>query len=401
MVLQPDIESLGRAERLPSIDLLRGLVIVLMALDHARDYYGFASFDPLDLERTTPLWFMTRWVTHFCAPVFVFLAGTGAYLWGSRGRTRREVSVFMLTRGMWLVFLELTFVRWGWFVQQLGDLDYSFFLVQVIWALGWSMIVLAGLVFLPVPVIAGVGIALIAGHNALDGVRAENLGRFAGLWHILHIQGAFPYRRGGQMFVQYPLIPWPGVMATGYALGRVMLLPRAARRRACGGLGIALVLAFVALRLVNRYGDPSAWTHQDSALFTVFSFVDATKYPPSLDYLLMTLGPALLLLAGIDGLPRGAINALPARFLVTFGRVPLFFYVLHLYLLQLGSFAYLYARYGDRVWDFAPGNLPDDVYIGPAPVFIAWVCVIAALYPVCRWFSAVKRRRRDWWLTYL
>jgi uncharacterized membrane protein len=308
---------------------------------------------------------------------------------------------FLVTRGVWLVFLELTFVRWGWFITQLADWDYSAIFVQVIWALGWSMIVLGALVWLPLWVIAGIGVAMIAGHNALDGARPERFGDVAGLWRILHVQGGFSYAPGRTMIVQYPLIPWPGVMAVGFAFGRVMLLAPAVRRRVCVGMGLALIIAFVGVRLVNGYGDPSPWSAQGSGLFTVFSFVDTTKYPPSLDYLLMTLGPALVVLAGFEWMGPRVTGSLAARIVVTFGRVPLFFYVLHLYVLQLGAVVYMLARYGGRVWSFGMGNLPDDVYIGAAPVFIAWVCVVALLYPACRWFAGVKRRRRDWWLTYL
>jgi len=389
----------GRSERLVSIDLLRGLVIVLMALDHARDYYGLSIGDPLDLATTTPLLFMTRWVTHFCAPVFVFLAGTGAYLWGSRGKSRAQVAAFLLTRGVWLVFLELTLVRWGWFVVQIADVDYSFVFVQVIWALGWSMIVLSVLVFLPPPLIGALGVAMIAGHNAFDWVDPADLGAFGGLWRVLHVQGPVPYRPGGVVYVQYPLVPWIGVMAAGYAFGRVMQLAPGARQRICAAVGIAMVVGFVSLRLWNGYGDPSPWSREGS--FSTFSFLNTTKYPPSLDYLLMTLGPALVVLGVLDRLPRTTAERYPGRVFLTFGRVPLFFYVLHLYLLQLGAIVYMYARYGERAFTFGPNNLPADGYIGLAPVYLAWACVVAALYPVCRWFATVKARRREWWLAYL
>src|SRR5687768_5241323 len=282
------------APYIASVDLMRGLVMVLMALDHVRGFFTDADFSSTDLARTTPAVFLTRWITHLCAPVFVFLAGTGAYLSASRGMPRAQLARRLLLRGLWLVFLELTVVRLAWFF----NFDYGLMDLQVIWALGWSMVVLAGLVFLPMQAIAAFGIGMILMHNLLDGIRLEDfqaadgsLGWQGWLISVLHVP-RFP--------VVYPLIPWVGVMAVGYAFGPVMLMLPELRRLHAFRWGIALVAAFVALRALNVYGDPSPWSVQETLLFTLLSFVNATKYPPSLLYLLMTLGPMFLLIAAFE-----------------------------------------------------------------------------------------------------
>jgi uncharacterized membrane protein len=380
-----------------AVDLLRGLVMVIMALDHVRDFFSNHLGDPAALATTTPGLFLTRWVTHFCAPVFVFLAGAGAYLAGARGRSRRELARFLVTRGLWLIFVELTLVRWGW----LFDVAYRVAILQVIWALGVSMIVLAGLVFLPTRAIAAVGLALVVGHDLLDGIHAGDLGRWSWLWTILHERGLlFPF--GRVLNVIYPIVPWPGVMAAGYAFGALLVRPDAERRRALLRLGTALTLAFVVVRAVNVYGDPRPWTPQGSPLFTVFSFLSCSKYPPSLEYLLMTLGPAIVFLGLVDGTASRW-----ARPFVTFGRVPFFFYVLHVPLLHGAAVALGAALGGAAV---ASGfqhkiTLPaaESARFGYSlpVVYLAWALVVLALYPACRWFAGVKARSRAAWLSYL
>ena len=380
--------------RLESIDLVRGLVMVLMALDHVRDHIhrGALTSDPTDLSHAGAVLFLTRWVTHFCAPVFVFLAGTGAFLWGARGRSRTELSRFLLTRGLWLVLLELTVVNWEW---QMG-IRFGFIVAQVIWALGWSMVVLAALVHLPVTLIAGIGGAMIVGHNLLDGVRPEALGQFATLWKVLHVQGPIVYAPGYTLLVMYPLVPWIGVMAAGYAFGTLYARPPEQRRGAILTLGALLTGGFVALRALNVYGDPGPWSAQRDDLFTALSFLNCQKYPPSLLFLLMTLGPSLLLLGSLE---RGF--AAIARPLVLFGRVPLFYYIVHLLLIDILTVGFVVARYGRRAPElFAQGPPPDYGY-GLAVVYLVWIGVVAALYPVCRWYAGVKARSRSRWLSYL
>jgi len=375
----------GVRQRLESVDVLRGIVMVVMALDHVRDHFSNAHVDPTDLARTTTALFLTRWVTHFCAPVFVLLAGASAYLAGTRRGTARELSRFLATRGVWLIVLEFTVVRVGWSF----DLHFGWPALQVIWAIGASMVVLSGLVFLPTSAVAAFGIAVIAGHDLLDGITPERFGNAAWLWAVLHVP-RFP--------VIYPLVPWIGVMAAGYGLGP--LLSRAApdRQRVLALLGVALTLVFVVLRFTNRYGDPAPWSTQGNRVFTVLSFLDTTKYPPSLLFLLMTLGPALAALRALDRIPGTPV----ARVLLVYGRVPLFYYVLHLYLIHaLAIGAASFGGWGGRAFLTVPFAFPDGWGYGLPVVYAAWIAVVALLYVPCRWFGEMKQRRRDPWLSYL
>ena len=383
-----------RGPRIESVDLLRGLIMVLMALDHVRDHIhrGAMQFDPTDLTRAGPALFMTRWITHFCAPVFVFLAGTGAFLWGARGRTKGEISRYLLTRGLWLVLLELTLVNWEWSM----GVQFNHFGALVIWALGWSLVALAGLVYLPVAAIAGIGWVMILGHNALDGVKPESWGALAWLWRVLHVQGDIHLGPGRTIFVMYPLIPWIGVMAAGYAFGGLLARPPEARRRTVLALGAAMTAAFVALRAINLYGDPMRWSVQHDGLTTALSFLNCQKYPPSLLFLLMTLGLALLLLGATD---RGFAAA--ARPLVVFGRVPLFYYLIHLALIDAVTVALAIARYGSRVGQMMANGPPPGYGYRLPVVYAVWIGVIVVLYPFCRWYAQVKARSRSRWLSYL
>lgn len=385
------------ASRLESIDLLRGLVIVLMALDHTRDFFhhDVYFFEPLDLAKTYPSLFFTRWITHFCAPVFVFLAGTGAFLSTTRGRSRSALSWFLFTRGLWLVLLELTWVKClGWRF----DFHLHPVLLLVIWAIGISMVVLSGLVFLPNWAIAVVGLGLIFGHNLLDGIQPDAWGRWAGLWQVIHAGGDFEVWPGMKIIAGYPLVPWIGVMACGYVFGQLLLLEPAQRRRWLFALGAGAVVLFAALRWTNLYGDPKPWTVQKNTLFTLFSILDCRKYPPSLCYLLMTLGPAFLVLGWLDrGTPRWL------RPILVFGRVPLFFYLLHLPLIHALSVLVNLLRFARADWLY--GNSegvkpPEDVGFGLVGTYVTWLFVLLLLYPVCRWFAELKRRRRDAWLSY-
>jgi uncharacterized membrane protein len=396
-VLPAEQQASGRV-RLDSVDLLRGLVIVIMALDHARDYFTGVRLDPTgstDLSQMAAPLFFTRWITHFCAPVFVFLAGTSAFLYQARGRSRAEVSRFLLTRGIWLVVLELTVVRWAWNFNFNYTTEMLF--VQVIWVIGVSMIVLAGLIYLPPRAVAAVGIAMILGHNLLDGITPQSLGGWGPLWTFLHVQAAIPLGGGQVFFVVYPLIPWIGVMAAGYAFGILLLRPEQERRRRLLLLGVGLTLAFLVIRAVNLYGDPAPWAVKETAGRTVLSFLNTTKYPPSLQFLLMTLGPAIAVLPLFERLTGPG-----ARALIVFGRVPLFFYVLHLYLihalaLMVGTLAGFDPRSFLHLWL----KNPDGWGYGLPVVYLVWVGVVLALYPACRWFAGVKARRREAWLSYL
>jgi uncharacterized membrane protein len=378
--------------RLASIDLLRGLIIALMALDHVRD---LTTPQPpmMDFAHASPALFFTRWITHFCAPTFVLLAGIGAFLYGAHGRTRREVSRFLLTRGLWLVFIELTVVSFAWNFC-LGA--HFVLVVQVIWAIGLSMICLAGLLWLPRPAVLAVGAGMILAHNLLDGVQPP-AGQASPLWLIAHIQGFF--RIGGlRVFLCYPLIPWIGVMAVGYAAGPVFRLTDPARRRRTLFLtGLVLTLAFFALRIPDLYGEPNPWHRQPTLSATLVDFFDVTKYPPSLQFLCMTLGPAFLLLAAFDRAKGRLTDAF-----VTIGRVPFFFYIIHLYVIHTVAVLIGLAQGFplDRVATFF-FYYPQGFGLNLPAVYFVWAGVVLTLYPACRAFAALKHRRHDWWLSYL
>jgi uncharacterized membrane protein len=377
--------------RLDSIDLLRGLVMILMALDHTRDFFGSSGPNPRDVA--DPVLFLTRWITHYCAPVFIFLAGISAYLYGARGRSTGELSRFLLTRGLFLIVAEFTIVRFGWTFNP----GFSVLVAQVIWAIGASMVALAGLVWLPRAAVAVFALALIAGHNLFDGVQPANLGGMAWLWSFLH-EGGNVQAGNLRLFVLYPLIPWIGVMAAGFALGPVFTGAAEQRRRVLVGLGLAVTAGFVVLRASNLYGDPAPWQAQETWLSTVLSFLNCEKYPPSLLYLAMTLGPALLLLAAFEGV-RGRL----AGWITIYGRVPLLYYVAHIYLLHLAALAMVLIVYwNDLSWMTAsPPQKPADYGFSLPGVYVIWLLAVAALYPLCRWFAGVKARRRDGWLSYL
>ena len=402
--------------RIDSIDLLRGIVMVIMMLDHTRDFMHadfLRGLVPEDLATTTPVVFFTRWITHFCAPVFVFLAGTGAYLQLARGKGKRELSKFLVTRGLWLIVLEFTVVRFGVFFS----LDYRFLgFLQVIWVIGVSMIILAALIHAPLKVIGGFGVAMIFLHNLLDrfqvagwqGPDSPIPSVWAKLWMLLHQPVAvFPVLpvMSPVVAVIYNLIPWVGVMAAGYAFGSIYQIDASRRRRLLLAIGGAATALFLVMRAINIYGDPSRWSSQKNAVFTILSFLNTTKYPPSVLFLLMTLGPAMLALA----LFESEINVLgPLRKpLVTFGRVPLFFYLLQWYVAHLMAIAlgWLAGQPVSFQW-----RSPIDIFTQPPPpgvgfrlwvVYLGWIIGVLLLYMLCKWFAGVKARRRDWWLSYL
>jgi uncharacterized membrane protein len=425
--VEPNVRS--SRSRVDSIDLLRGIVMVIMMLDHTRDFvhrYALQGFDPTDLQHTSVKLFFTRWITHFCAPVFVFLAGTGSYLQFSRGKTKSDLSRFLVTRGLWLIVLEFTLVRFG----ATFNTDYMRFfgMMQVIWVIGVSMIVLAALIHLPVRAIAAFGLIMIFLHNLLDqfhvqGWRGPN-SAVPGAWQKLFIvmhQGNEPlpilgYFPSPVVYVLYPLIPWVGVMAAGYAFGALYRLNADRRRRLLVIIGTTATVLFIVLRAINYYGDPAHWSTQASFAFTVLSFLNVTKYPPSLLFLLMTLGPAILALALFELNRRGASSRELGKqqhtfagklrsFFITFGRVPLFFYLLQWPTAHLLSALIHYLAGKPTAWMF--GNLlglqgpPPGVGFNLLVVYLCWIAGVLILYPLCKWYAGVKARRKDWWLSYL
>ena len=392
----------ARAYRLASIDMVRGLVMVIMAIDHVRDYVMVAAAqDPMGDPDIGAALFFTRWITHFCAPVFLFLAGTSAGLMAAR-RTPHALGAFLLTRGVWLILMEIFIVSTAWSFSPLG-LEQVGGLVavpmQVIWAIGASMVVLAGAQFLGARACLVLGALIVLGHNLLDPVWPVTTGPFDTghpVWVALHTQAAMPLGPFFFAFV-YPVPPWTGVMLLGFGTAGVFQEPAARRNARLMLWGLAATVAFVALRLIGLYGDPNPWMAQRDGVRTVIDILNVTKYPPSLLYLLMTLGPAAMLCAIADRIPDRV-----TRPLVVFGRVPFAFYVVHLYLVHAIAIA-LGLSQGFAAREFLTFSFVFPRGFGlPLPgVYAAWLLVIAALYPFCRWMAAVKSRRQDWWLSYL
>ncbi len=374
--------------RLESADVVRGLIMVIMALDHTRDYFGIPGQNPTNMATTTVALFLTRWITHFCAPTFFLLTGTGAYL-SLKKKTTAELSRYLFTRGVWLIVLEATVMR---FAYQF-NVDYRVTFLIVIWALGWAMITLAVLVRFPLMVATVFGIVLIAGHNLLDGM---TLG-------ILHAPAFILQRPGHTIFAAYPLIPWIGVTAVGYSLGQTYTWTVERRRTFFLRAGLAMCAAFLVLRGINVYGDPSRWSSQPTSAHTVLSFLNTTKYPPSLLFLLMTCGPVLLLLRAMDGATPRVLK--PA---LTIGRVPLFYFVVHFTLIHALAVVVCLVKYGTAHWMFESPDLAHYPFTAPpgwghslAGVYLVWALVVTTMYPLCRWFAALKQRRTDAWLSYL
>jgi len=388
--------------RIESIDLLRGIVMIVMALDHVRDYFHADAFlyDPTDMSKTTVVLFFTRWITHFCAPVFIFLAGTSAFLIGQR-KSKQELSIFLLKRGFWLIFLELTIINFAWFF----NFQFSLITLFVIWALGVGMIVLAACVHFPLKLTLAIGVLMVVGHNAFDNFHIEGNGADAILWSMVHQFQGFPLSSNYFLFVGYPIIPWIGVMMLGYCFGTFYQssYSQATRRKILLYLGSALVGIFVLIRLINGYGDPHPWSTQPNPVFTILSFINVTKYPPSLLYVLITLGPAILFLAVSESY-YGSIS----QKIKILGRVPMFYYLLHLYLIHLLALtAALLTGYdaSDMVFNTWVTSSPNLAGYGFSlwVVYVVWISVVLILYPLCKWYDTYKaaQQRNKWWLSYV
>jgi uncharacterized membrane protein len=406
----PALHSAPSLGRIDSIDILRGLVMVIMALDHTRDFFSYLRFEPENLSRTWYALFFTRWITHFCAPLFFFLAGTGAFFYGRR-RTPAQLSRFLWTRGLWLIVLEFSVVGTGWTFQ----VPFGFF--GVIWALGASMVLMAVIVRLPLRWIAILSCGMIVTHNLLDGIRPQQFGSYAWLWTVLHLRGLAVLPFHIPKFVLFQIIPWVGVMGAGYAFGTVYLLEPERRRTLTVRLGLALTLAFILLRATNIYGNPPAglggvsqggWHVQPTVEKTVILFLDVEKYPPSLQFLLMTLGPSMLLLAWLDKRTNqpsssGVVSGVKSALLI-YGRVPMFYYLLHLYVIHALAFVVALAFHQPAKW-LVPGGffygIPDGYGHHLPFIYLMWITAVALLYFPCRWWAGLKQRRKDWWLSYL
>ena len=381
--------------------MLRGLVMMIMAIDHTRDFVhaGAFAFRPEDLAQTTPAIFLTRWITHFCAPVFVFAAGLGAWFRLERDGSVPALSRFLWTRGLWLLLLEITAVRLVFFFS--FSLKYPIFLL-VFWSIGMSMLALALMARLPYWLTFTVSAAMVLFHNLADGIRAESLGSFGWLWRLVHQQG--PLMLDPLVVVGYPLVPWIGVMGLGFCAGRIYRLPDSERRRALFWIGAALTVAFMVLRFWNIYGDPRPWSWQSRPGFSVFSFLSTTKYPASLQFLLMTIGPAFLFLSWVDRAKPADRNPL-----IVFGRTPLFYFVGHLGVIHLFAIGLTWLRYGAApfLWTVPPtlgtarDVFPPDYGWNLGMTYLVTAAVWLTMYPMCLWLMRKKARSKSPWLSYV
>ncbi|QEC66755.1 DUF1624 domain-containing protein [Panacibacter ginsenosidivorans] len=389
-----------KTKRIESIDLLRGTIMIIMAIDHIRDYFHADAglYAPTDLSKTNVLLFFTRWITHFCAPLFMVLSGISAFIVGEK-KGKKYLSKFLFTRGLWLIFLEFTFIGFAWYF----DVHFTVIDFIVIWALGISMLFLSAIIYLPFSAILLIGLVMVFGHNLLDGIHVPGDGAPSFLWAMLHEQQIFFYG-GHTYFVGYPIIPWIGVMALGYCIGRLYSKDFDAdkRKKILKQLGAGALALFVALRFSNMYGDPSPWSEQSTTVFTLLSFINVTKYPPSLLYLLVTIGPALLFLAYSEN-----VTSWFSKQIKMIGRVAMFYYIVHLYLIHLLAMAATYLcgfKWSDMIlttWiNFDPKLKGYGFSLGV--VYLVWILVIVILYFLCKKYDRYKRNHPQyWWLSYL
>ncbi len=390
---------IGRT-RVDSIDILRGLVMIIMALDHTRDFFHISAWtqDPLDLATTSPELFLTRWITHFCAPVFTFLAGTSVWF-QARNKNTSELSSFLIKRGLWLVVVEIVVFNFAFSF----DPAYTVIGLQTIWSIGVSMIILGLLIWLPFEAILAIGLLIVLGHNSLDFYESSKKSGFSFFYSIIHRPGFFPLSKEHSIFILYPVLPWLGIMILGYCFGRIFTTFKGAERRKIISLiGIGITMFFILLRAINIYGDPKPWSQHDTVLYTVFSFIDTQKYPPSLLYAAMTIGPGIIFL----NLFEKTKNVL-TDLIVVFGRVPFLYYVLHFFLIHFLSMIFFLMRghkFNEGIYE-GPNMLPNFIIAKEGYslglVYVIWIGVIVILYPVCKWFSEYKKTHRNWWLSYL
>ncbi|MEP6699803.1 MAG: heparan-alpha-glucosaminide N-acetyltransferase domain-containing protein [Bacteroidota bacterium] len=390
------LRPLKTTYRIGSIDLLRGLVMIIMALDHTRDYFHSSAqlYDPLDLSQTSTPIFLTRWITHFCAPVFMFLAGTSAFLVGQR-KSKKQLSFFLFTRGLWLMLLELTVVYFGWSF----NIHFPVSALITIWALGFSMVALSIFVHLPYKIILAIGILIVAGHNLLDNFHVPGNNLKAFIWDELHDPRPINFY-GHLIITGYPVLSWIGIIALGYCFGAFYKKDfSAAKRKKCLlWIGSSAIILFIILRATSIYGDQQLWSLQQTGVFTFLSFINVTKYPPSLLYTLITLGPAIIFLAFAEKPLNRFTN-----FISIYGRVPMFYYLLHIYLIHF--LAMVAAQLTGFGWNAMVADIFPEVKgygFSLAVVYLIWIGVVLALYPLCKWYDKYKSRHKEkWWLSYL
>ena len=396
-------EAIGtKSYRIDSIDLLRGLVMIIMALDHTRDFFHKEGWtgDPTNLATTTPFLFFTRWITHLCAPIFVFLAGTGAWFQNLR-KSKKELSLFLIKRGLWLLVVEIIIINFAFSF----DVNYSFIGLQTIWSIGISMIILGLMVQLPFYVILTTGVLIVLGHNLLDYYEA-GLKSSPGWWYdLIHRPGFYPLWGNHYLGILYPFLPWAGLMMMGYCFGKLFLKKEGhQRKKMLLWLGLAILAFFVVMRFINEYGEAAKWSAQKDSVFSFLSFMNLTKYPPSLLYMCATIGIGILFLAFFANARNGL-----TRFITVYGRVPFLYYVLHFFLIHLVSALFFLLRGHSIDEGLHPAKdeaLPKFVAAGEGYslfwVYIIWIGIVLSLYPVCRWFSNYKQKHKEkWWLSYL
>lgn len=398
-------QPLVKSYRFASIDLLRGLVMIIMALDHTRDFFHQPAMieDPLNMTTTTPVLFFTRWITHFCAPVFVFLAGTSTFFQKGR-KTTAELSRFLITRGFWLVLIEIIVINFA----VTFDPGYKMIGLQTIWAIGISMIALGLAIRMPFVAILTTGLLIVFGHNALDFYESQfpPNHQYPVFYSLLHRPGFYSLDANHTLLILYPFLPWTGLMMLGYCFGKLFTrFEGVQRRKILTWLGAGIILFFILLRVTNLYGDAQQWSAQKNGTFTLLSFLNTVKYPPSLLYMCMTVGPAILFVAWWGNVRNGL-----TRFITVYGRVPFFYYVLHFFWVHILSMAAFFAR-GHSFYEGthlpAQGPMPPFNFLLPGDgydlfiVYIVWFFVFVSLYPLCKWFSEYKQTHSQWWLSYL
>jgi uncharacterized membrane protein len=403
-------ELTAARNRIQSIDILRGLVMVIMALDHVRDFFykadlgkaADAAMDPTNMQTTYPALFFTRWITHFCAPIFVFLAGASVYLMCQR-KSKKEVSLFLIKRGSWLVFVEVIIVTFSWTFNPF----FNVFILQVIWAIGVSMILLGLLVLLPYRIIFAVGLLIVAGHNIMDYPSVSAGFKGTVLSDLLYFSNFSAYQlwEGHFFLIVYAFLPWTGVMLLGYCFGKLFQsgVDPVWRKKMLLIIGTGLILLFIVLRSTNLYGDPAPWSTQPRGpLYTFLSFLNLNKYPPSLLFLCMTIGPGILFLAFIEKVQNGF-----TKIMNVYGRVPMLYYILHFYLIHIIVVIVFYLQ-GFGTKDIVPEGLPfffkpNGLGFGLLGVYGIWLLVVVLLYPICKKYDQYKTAnvKEKWWLSYI
>jgi uncharacterized membrane protein len=380
---------------------MRGIVMVVMALDHTRDFFhqGAFVYNATDMATTTPVLFFTRFITHFCAPTFVLLAGTSIYISAQR-KTKKDLSVFLLTRGLWLILLEVIVIRFSFFFNFYYDVT----IMQVIWVIGASMICMSLFIHLADRAVLIIGLIITFGHNLTDNIQLGPANNLYKIWVVLHQPGFMSLGPDKGLMVMYPLIPWLGIMMLGYSLGMLYTknFDPVKRKKLLFNLGLAAVVLFIVLRFINAYGDPAPWSTQKNTVYTFMSFLNATKYPVSLLFTLMTLGPVLMILSLMERIDTSRV-----KFLTVFGRVPLFYYILHFFILHTVALFLFMQKTGrsfnelDFHFNKSFGGITQEGGYSLAWAYVAWITLVILLYPLCRWYNRYKSTHSDWWLSYL